>query len=186
MGFDGSSGRSGWSIRLLDSWLFGEGCFRRCYLFHSRPGSFGDVFSFHLDQKKDPGFNALLVSLGVLVGMLSRIFSDMISDPSSHGFLPFELMLGLVIVLPAAFLVSFLVWGIFQIGGENWGNPKAFRLNCTGHFSINLWISPGGSQINPFYFRAFPAFRNRQTNVLFVIRLKPIRRLFLLKKLKFS
>jgi hypothetical protein len=29
------------------------------------------------------------------------------------------LLLGLVIVLPAAFMWSFLVWGIFQIAGKD-------------------------------------------------------------------
>jgi hypothetical protein len=33
--------------------------------------------------------------------------------------LPFELLLGLVIVFPAAFLGSFLVWGLIKIAGKN-------------------------------------------------------------------
>jgi uncharacterized membrane protein YeaQ/YmgE (transglycosylase-associated protein family) len=83
------------------------------------PGAFAASFLSTWLKKKDPGFNALMISLGILVGMLSRIFSDMISDPSSHGFLPYELMLGMVIVFPASFLGSFLVWGIFQVSGKN-------------------------------------------------------------------
>ena len=83
------------------------------------PGAFAAAILSTWFKKKDPGFNALMISLGVLVGMLSRIFSDMISDPNSHNLFPIELMLGLVIVLPASFLGSFLVWGIFQVSGKN-------------------------------------------------------------------
>lgn len=83
------------------------------------PGAFiCSVISFSL-RKKSPGFIALLISLGIMLGMLSKIFYDMIQDSSSHNLFPFELLLGLVIVVPAAFLGSFLVWGIFQIAGKN-------------------------------------------------------------------
>lgn len=83
------------------------------------PGAFiCSVISFSL-RKKSPGFIALLISLGILLGMLSKIFYDIARDSSSHNMLPFELLLGLVIVLPAAFLGSFLVWGIIQIAGKN-------------------------------------------------------------------
>ncbi len=83
------------------------------------PGAFiCSVISFSL-RKKSPGFIALLVSLGVMLGMLSRILFDILIDPSSHNLFPIELMLGLVIVLPAAFFGSFIVWGIFQIAGKN-------------------------------------------------------------------
>ena len=83
------------------------------------PGAFLAAIVSTSVKRKEPSFNALMVSLGVLVGMLSKIFADMISDPSSHNLFPFELMLGLVIVLPAAFLGSFLVWGIVKIAGRN-------------------------------------------------------------------
>lgn len=83
------------------------------------PGAFiCTIISFAL-KRKSPGFTALLVSLGIMLGMLSKIFYDMIKDPSSHNLFPFELLLGLVIVLPAAFMGSFLVWGIFQIAGKD-------------------------------------------------------------------
>lgn len=83
------------------------------------PGAFiCSVISFSL-RKKSPGFIALLISLGVMLGMLSKILYDIAKDASSHDMLPFELMLGLVIVLPAAFLGSFLVWGIFQLAGKD-------------------------------------------------------------------
>lgn len=83
------------------------------------PGAFlGSVIS-GLVAKKQPAFNALNISLGVLLGMLSRIFADLILDPTSHNLFPFELMLGLVIVVPAAFLGSFLVYGIYYIAGKN-------------------------------------------------------------------
>lgn len=83
------------------------------------PGAFiCSVISFLL-RKKSPGFIALLVSLGIMLGMLSKIFYDIFRDPSSHNLFPFELLLGLVIVLPAAFLGSYLVWGIVQMAGKN-------------------------------------------------------------------
>lgn len=83
------------------------------------PGAFlGSVIS-SLIIKKQPTFIALNVSFGVVLGMLSRIFADLIRDSSSHNLFPFELMLGLVIVLPAAFLGSFLVYGIYYLAGKN-------------------------------------------------------------------
>lgn len=83
------------------------------------PGAFiCSVISYSL-RKRSPGFIALLISLGILLGMLSKILFDIIRDSSSHNLLPFELLLGFVIVLPAAFLGSFLVWSIFQIAGKN-------------------------------------------------------------------
>jgi hypothetical protein len=83
------------------------------------PGAFlGSVIS-GLVAKKQPAFNALNISLGVMLGMLSRIFADLIMDPTSHNLFPVELMLGLVIVVPAAFIGSFLVYGIYYIAGKN-------------------------------------------------------------------
>lgn len=83
------------------------------------PGAFiCAVISVFL-RKKSPVFIALMISLGVMLGMLSKIFYDIIRDSSSHDLLPFELLLGLVIVIPAAFLGSFLVWGILKIAGND-------------------------------------------------------------------
>jgi hypothetical protein len=96
-----------------------EGEFTRVIYSILGPGAFiCTVVSFAL-RKKSPGFIALLVSLGIMLGMLSKIFYDILRDSSSHNLLPFELLLGLVIVLPAAFLGSFLVWGIFKIAGKD-------------------------------------------------------------------
>lgn len=95
-----------------------DGDFSRTIYSILGPGAFAAAILSTWLRKKDPGFNALMISLGVMVGMLSRILYDMISDPQSHNLFPIELMLGLVIVLPAAFLGSFLVWGIFQVGGK--------------------------------------------------------------------
>lgn len=96
-----------------------KGEFSRVIYSFLGPGAFiCSVISFSL-RKRSPGFIALLISFGILLGMLSKILFDIARDSSSHDMLPFELLLGLVIVLPAAFLGSFLVWGIFQIGGKN-------------------------------------------------------------------
>jgi hypothetical protein len=62
--------------------------------------------------------NALIISIGVMLGMVSRIGADLVKDPSSHNLFPFELMIGLVTVLPAAFLGSYLVKGIFFLAGK--------------------------------------------------------------------
>lgn len=82
------------------------------------PGTFIGVIISTIYRKKKPILNALMISLGVLLGMLSRIFWDIIQDPKSHNLFPFELLIGLVIVLPVAFLGSFLVNGIYFIGGK--------------------------------------------------------------------
>ncbi|WP_111668859.1 hypothetical protein [Algoriphagus litoralis] len=96
-----------------------KGEFSRVIYFFLAPGAFvGAAISFSL-RKKSPGFIALLISFGVVLGMLSKILYDLARDINSHDMLPFELLLGLVIVLPAAFIGSYLVWGIFQIAGKN-------------------------------------------------------------------
>lgn len=83
------------------------------------PGAFICAAISSFLRKKSPGFIALLISLGVMLGMLSKILFDLIRNSSSHNLFPFELLLGLVIVIPAAFLGSFLVWGIIKIAGKN-------------------------------------------------------------------
>ncbi len=83
------------------------------------PGAFICAIISIFLREKSPVLIALLVSLGVMLGMLSKIFYDIIRDSSSHGLLPFELLLGLVIVIPAAFLGSILVWGIMKIAGKD-------------------------------------------------------------------
>jgi hypothetical protein len=96
-----------------------NGEFSRVIYFFLGPGAFiCAVISVFL-RKKSPGFIAILISLGVLLGLLSKIFYDIIRDSSSHNLFPFELLLGLVIVIPAAFLGSFLVWGILKIAGKD-------------------------------------------------------------------
>ena len=82
------------------------------------PGTFIGAIISTIYRKKKPILNALMISLGVLLGMLSRIFWDIVQDPNSHNLFPFELLIGLVIVLPVAFLGSFLVNGIYFIGGK--------------------------------------------------------------------
>jgi hypothetical protein len=96
-----------------------EGEFSRVIYSILGPGAFICAVISVFVRKKSPGFISLLVSLGVMLGMLSKIVYDIIRDSSSHNLLPFELLLGLVIVLPAAFLGSFLVWGLIKIAGKN-------------------------------------------------------------------
>jgi hypothetical protein len=96
-----------------------DGEFTRVIYFILGPGAFiCSVIAFSL-HKRSPGYIALLVSLGVMLGMLSKIIYDILLDSSSHNMLPFELLLGLVIVLPASFFGSLLVWGIFKVAGKD-------------------------------------------------------------------
>lgn len=82
------------------------------------PGSFIGAIISGFYRKKSPFVNALMISLGVMFGMLSRIFWDAIHDSSTHNLFPFELMIGLAIVLPAACLGSFLIYGVYLIAGK--------------------------------------------------------------------
>ncbi len=82
------------------------------------PGAFIGAIISAFYRKKSPFLNTLMISLGVLLGMLSRIFWDILQDPSSHNLFPFELMIGLAIVVPAAFLGAFLIYSVFWIAGE--------------------------------------------------------------------
>jgi hypothetical protein len=70
-------------------------------------------------RKNQPSWNALTVSFGVMLGMLSRILVDILLDPTSHNLFPFELMIGLVIVLPVCFVGAYLIHGVFYIAGKN-------------------------------------------------------------------
>lgn len=83
------------------------------------PGAFLATLLVGIFRKNQPGWNALMVSLGVMLGMLSRIFADMIVDPSSHNLFPFELLIGLVIVLPVSFVGAYLIHGVFFVAGKN-------------------------------------------------------------------
>ena len=93
-------------------------------LYHSlfyikAPGAFSATLLIGIFRKNQPAWNALMVSLGVMLGMLSRIFADMIVDPSSHNLFPFELMIGLAIVLPVSFVGAYLIHGVFFTAGKN-------------------------------------------------------------------
>jgi hypothetical protein len=82
------------------------------------PGAFLVALISGFIRKKRSTMNALIISIGVMLGMVSRIGADLVKDPSSHNLFPFELMIGLVTVLPAAFLGSYLVKGIFFLAGK--------------------------------------------------------------------
>lgn len=83
------------------------------------PGAFIAILIAGLLRKKEPAQNALRVTFGVMLGMLSRILFDMTLDPGSHNLFPFELMIGLVIVMPTAFVGSYLIYGVFFLAGKN-------------------------------------------------------------------
>ncbi len=83
------------------------------------PGAFIAVIIAGLIRKNEPAQNALRVTFGVMLGMLSRIIFDISLDPSSHNLFPFELMIGMVIVMPVAFLGAYLIYGVFYLAGKN-------------------------------------------------------------------
>ncbi|OYX24029.1 MAG: hypothetical protein B7Z16_01300 [Algoriphagus sp. 32-45-6] len=87
--------------------------------FIKAPGTFLVAILGGLIRKKEPAQNALGITFGVMLGMLSRILFDMTLDPSSHNLFPFELLIGLVIVMPVAFLGSYLIYAIFYLAGKN-------------------------------------------------------------------
>jgi len=68
--------------------------------------------------KNKPMGNSLFITFGVILGMASRIFADIIQDSSSHNLFPIELMIGLVIVFPAALVGSYLAHGVFFLSGK--------------------------------------------------------------------
>lgn len=83
------------------------------------PGAFLVAVLAGFFRKNDPAMNALMVTFGLMLGMLSRIIFDIVIDPSSHNLFPFELMIGLVIIMPVAFLASYLIYGVFYLAGKN-------------------------------------------------------------------
>lgn len=82
------------------------------------PGAFFGAMVSTLIRKKKPVLNALTISAGVSMGMLSRILWDMSQNYSSDLVFPFELLIGLAIVIPAAFLGALLIYGIYLVGGK--------------------------------------------------------------------
>lgn len=87
--------------------------------FIKAPGAFLAVLIAGVFRKKQPAWNALLVTFGVLLGMLSRIVVDILGDPTSHTLFPFELLIGLVIVLPVCFLGAYLIHAVFYLAGRS-------------------------------------------------------------------
>ena len=87
--------------------------------FIKAPGALLAVIIAGLIRENEPAQNALRVTFGVMLGMLSRIVFDLTLDPSSHNLFPFELMIGLVIVMPVTFVGSYLIYGIFFLAGKN-------------------------------------------------------------------
>ena len=83
------------------------------------PGSILVTLLVGIFKKNQPAWNALMVSFGVMLGMLTRIITDMVIDPTSHNLFPFELLIGLVIVLPVTFVSAYLIHGVFFIAGKN-------------------------------------------------------------------
>ncbi|GMQ30155.1 hypothetical protein [Algoriphagus confluentis] len=69
-------------------------------------------------NRREPASNALLISFGVMLGMLSRIVFDLIQDPSSHNLFPFELFIGAVVIFPVSFLGNYLVYAIMYLSGK--------------------------------------------------------------------
>lgn len=103
-----------WRIDFLE-----DGALFQTVFYTLAPGAFLVALISGIIRKNQPAMNALIISLGVMLGKISRIGANLIQDPSSHNLFPFELMIGLVIVLPASFLGAYLVYGIFFLAGKN-------------------------------------------------------------------
>lgn len=69
-------------------------------------------------NRREPTSNSLLISFGVMLGMLSRIVFDMIQDSTSHNLFPFELFIGAVVIFPVSFLGNYLIYGIMYLSGK--------------------------------------------------------------------
>jgi uncharacterized membrane protein len=82
------------------------------------PGTFIGAIISTTYRKNKPILNAMMISWGVLFGMLSRILWEVFQEQKSTDIFPLELLTGFAIVLPVAFLGSFLVKGIYFLGGK--------------------------------------------------------------------
>lgn len=72
-------------------------------------GAFLGSLSLTLILNEKPWKIALLITAGIIIGIMCRIIFDGINDSStSHNLFPFEIIIALFITVPSAFIGSYL------------------------------------------------------------------------------
>jgi len=71
-------------------------------------GAFLGSLILTLFLNKKPSKIALLITVGVIIGVMCRIVFDGILDSSTHNLFPFEIIGALFITIPSAFIGSYL------------------------------------------------------------------------------
>ena len=64
------------------------------------------ILTLILNEK--PWKIAILITTGIIIGIMCRIIFDGIIDSSTHNLLPFEIIIALFISVPSAFIGSYL------------------------------------------------------------------------------
>jgi len=64
--------------------------------------------SLTLILNEKPWKIALLITTGIIIGIMCRIIFDIINDSSTHNLFPFEIIIALIISVPSAFIGSYL------------------------------------------------------------------------------
>lgn len=71
-------------------------------------GAFLGSLSLTLILNEKPWKIALLITTGIIIGIMCRIIFDGINDSSTHNLFPFEIIAALFISVPSAFIGSYL------------------------------------------------------------------------------
>ena len=71
-------------------------------------GAFLGSLSLTLILNEKPWKIALLITTGIIIGIMCRIIFDGINDSSTHNLFPFEIIIALFITVPSAFIGSYL------------------------------------------------------------------------------
>jgi|MDSY01.1.fsa_nt_gb hypothetical protein len=71
-------------------------------------GAFLGSLSLTLILNEKPWKIALLITSGIIIGIMCRIIFDGINDSSTHNLFPFEIIIALFITVPSAFIGSYL------------------------------------------------------------------------------
>ena len=71
-------------------------------------GAFLGSLSLTLILNEKPWKIALLITTGIIIGIMCRIIFDGINDSSTHNLFPFEIIIALFVSVPSAFIGSYL------------------------------------------------------------------------------
>ena len=71
-------------------------------------GAFLSSLSLTLILNEKPWKIALLITTGIIIGIMCRIIFDGINDSSTHNLFPFEIIIALFVSVPSAFIGSYL------------------------------------------------------------------------------